>query len=59
MSPSNMPPISITNVLPGLPHQASPPASQVGVNDVIVAESLDIPSLRDVALKRYTKWQQS
>ena len=57
MSPANIPPISITNVLPGPPHQVLPPASQMGMNDATIAESLDIPGLRDVALRRYTEWQ--
>jgi hypothetical protein len=58
-SPPNLPPISITNVLPGLAHQASPPASQLRAVDATAAECLDIPGLRDVALRRYTEWQQS
>lgn len=52
----NIPLISVTNVSPWPPHQALPPASQVGVVDATAAESLDIPGLRDVELWRYTEW---
>ena len=65
MTPLNMPSINITNVLPGQPHQASPPDPEPGSehtvqsSGAIAASHLDIPGLRDVALRRYTLWQQS
>ncbi|KAF2188793.1 hypothetical protein K469DRAFT_748080 [Zopfia rhizophila CBS 207.26] len=65
VSPPSMPPINITNVLPGHSHQASLPASQVGtpasthLSNPTPASSLDIPGLRDIAVRKYSDWQQS
>ena len=58
---SNLPPISITNVLPGPSHQAfmssSPMADQSSEPPPITP--LAIPGFRDAAVKEYSDWQQS
>jgi hypothetical protein len=64
-STANFPPINITNVPPAQPYQtpsgASPattPASDLPSLST-PANRLDIPRLRDVAVKNYSNWQQS
>jgi hypothetical protein len=58
---SNLPPINITNVLPGSSHQAfmstSPMADQALEPPPITP--LTVPGLRDTAVKEYCDWQQS
>ena len=58
---SNLPPINITNVLPGPSHQAymstSPMADQISEPPPITP--LTVPGLRDAAVKEYCDWQQS
>jgi hypothetical protein len=64
-SPPSMAPINITNVLPGNSPQASVPASYAGappsmqLPDSLPADPLDIPGLRDTAVREYSEWQQS
>lgn len=63
VSSSNMPPINITNVLPGPSSQSVMPASNSpsmpSCSVVAPTESLSIHGLRDIALKEYSGWQQS
>jgi hypothetical protein len=61
VSSSNLPPINITNVLPGPSHQSfvptspkAPPSSMAPLITPLV-----VPGLRDVAVKEYSVWQQS
>jgi hypothetical protein len=62
VSSSHMPPINITNVLPGPSSQSVMPASNspsMPSRSVIApTETLSIYGLRDIALKEYTRWQQ-
>jgi hypothetical protein len=58
-----IPPINITNVLPGQPSQSSMisfpgPNSAVGL-PTNSSSCLDIPGLRDVAVQNYCAWHQS
>jgi hypothetical protein len=61
VSSSNLPPINITNVLPGPSHQpfvsTSPIATPLLVAPPITP--LVVPGLRDIAVKEYSNWQQS
>jgi hypothetical protein len=63
-SPS-MAPINITNILPGNSPQASVPTSytrsplSMQLSDSLLADHLDIPGLRDTAVREYSEWQQS
>lgn len=65
MSPSSIPPINITSVLLGQPHEASLPATQAGtpasvqLSNPSTVDCLDIPGLRDIAVRKYSEWQQS
>jgi hypothetical protein len=65
MSPLSMPPINITNVLPGYSEPTPLPASQPGTASSMqpphsmIASRLDVPGLRDVAVKDYSDWQQA
>jgi hypothetical protein len=63
---SNIPPINITNVLPGPSSQSLMPTLAMANSQSIpprsieaVTEPLSIHGLRDIALKEYTVWQQS
>ncbi|KAE8440413.1 hypothetical protein EG329_008014 [Mollisiaceae sp. DMI_Dod_QoI] len=63
---SNIPPINITNVLPGPSSQSLMPTLAMANPQSIpsrsaetIIELLSIPGLRDIALKEYTVWQQS
>jgi hypothetical protein len=62
VSSSHMPPINITNVLPGPSSQSVMPASNLlsmpSRSVVALTETLSIYGLRDIALKEYTRWQQ-
>ena len=64
-STANFPPINITNVPPAQPYQtpsgASPAATPASDLPSLStpANRLDIPGLRDVAVKNYSNWQQS
>ncbi|CZR65341.1 uncharacterized protein PAC_15241 [Phialocephala subalpina] len=61
----NFPPINITNVLPAQSYQAPLGASAAGTppSDIpsisTPVNRLDIPGHRDVAVKKYSDWQQS
>jgi hypothetical protein len=58
---SNLPPINITNVLPGLSHQVymtnSPMADHA--SEPPPTTPLAVPGFRDAAIKEYCDWQQS
>jgi hypothetical protein len=58
---SNLPPINITNVLPGSSHQAfmSPAPMADQISEPTPITPLTVPGLRDAALKEYRDWQQS
>jgi len=66
VSSSNIPPINITNVLPGPSSQLLMSASAMTNSQsmpsgsvMAATEPLSIHGLRDIALKEYTGWQQS
>jgi hypothetical protein len=55
-------PINITNILPGQTPQSSmlaPPAAILPASGGHHTERLDVPGLRDIALKEYGDWQQA
>ena len=58
---SNLPPINITNVLPGSSHQAYMTNSSMAdhVPEPPPATPLVVPGFRDAAIKEYCDWQQS
>jgi hypothetical protein len=64
-SAADFPPINITNVLPSPSYQTPVGISQAGSAAMdpfsVSAEiiTLNIPGLRDVAVRKYSKWQQS
>ena len=63
-SAPNFPPINITNVLPPQSSQSSTGPSQAvnNADPLSIAPEvtrLEVPGLRDVAVKTYSKWQQS
>jgi hypothetical protein len=55
---SGFPPINITNVLPSQSPNTPLPASQ-SETPAPLPKHLDIPGLRDIAVHRYSDWQQS
>lgn len=63
--PAGVPPINITNVLPGHSQQMSLPGEQWGPAPSLPASStasvqnLEVHGFRDDALREYTAWQQS
>jgi hypothetical protein len=61
VSSSNLPPINITNVLPGPSHKLSVSNSPMATPPLVAPPiiPLVIPGLRDVAVKEYSDWQQS
>ncbi|KAI9778682.1 MAG: hypothetical protein M1839_007913 [Geoglossum umbratile] len=61
VSSSNIPPINITNVLPGPSHQPFVSASPMGTPPPVAPPitRLVVPGFRDIALKEYCDWQQS
>jgi hypothetical protein len=63
MSRTNLPPITITNVLPQQSGQSPSTTSTLSVpsfNDRALGRvSLDIPGPRDLAVTAYSQWQQS
>ena len=64
MTPVGMPPINITNVLPTRSEQATPPTTRIGPTATTPASwpstktRLNVPGLRDDALRKYTVGQQ-
>jgi hypothetical protein len=64
-SPLSIPPINITNVLPGHSQQTSLPGGQHGrvtsvhPSNAASPQQLEITGFRDDALRAYTTWQQS
>jgi hypothetical protein len=64
-STANFPPINITNVLPPQSYQTPSGTSQARTAAIGPSSNsaevipLDIPGLRDVAVRKYSKWQQS
>jgi hypothetical protein len=61
VSSANLPPINITNVLPGPTHQPILSSSSMADQPLVAPPPtpLVIPGLRDVAVKEYSDWQQS
>jgi hypothetical protein len=64
LTPGNMSSIHIINVLPGRTEQSWQPFSQNSSPaptepcSTVIVEELEIPGLRDVAVKEYNGWQQ-
>lgn len=58
-SPAGYPPINITNVMPGQSPPAETSFSTASTPASRASTRLDIPGLRDMAVRRYSDWQCS